>query len=117
MKSNPDKQTRQSGVISELCQAQQKGFVLQIEVELQEKYGKIVYEPRWQMYRNNEANDPTPITEPDDLKDLPSYLRVLVTFNSTVTEKSIGRISKYVCQRYKCRSELLKGNKIAFFEF
>ena len=117
MKSSLDKQQRQGGIISELCQAQQKGFVVQIEVELQERYGKIVYEPRWQMYRNNEVDDPTCITEPDDLKDLPGYLRVLVTFNSTVTERSIGRISKYVCERYKCRSQLLTGNKIAFFEF
>lgn len=117
MKSSEDKKNRQTDVISELCKAQQRGFVVQIEVELQEKYGKIVYEPRWQMYRNNESGDTARITEPDDLKDLPAYLRLLVTFNSTVTEKSIGKISKYVCKRYLCRSEVLGANKIAFFEF
>jgi hypothetical protein len=117
MKNNLDKKIRQTDIVSEFCQAQQKGFVLQIEIELHDKYGKIVYEPMWQMYRNNEANEPTSITQADDLKNLPAYIRLLVTFDSTVNQASINKIVKYVCARYKCRSELLSGNKIVFFEF
>lgn len=117
MKSNANKKSRQTDIVSEFCAAQQKGFVIQIEVELQEKYGKIVYEPRWQMYRNNELMEPTCITQADELKDLPTYLRLYVTFNSTVTEKSINRISNYVCKNYFCQTQKLTGNKIVFFDF
>lgn len=116
MKNNADRRKRQLAILSEFCAAQKNGFVLNIEIDLAEKHGKIIYEQKWEMYRNNEHEEPIPVTESDDLKDVPNFNKLYVTFSERVLKKSLEKICDYAAKQYDCKFTLA-DHKITFFEF
>lgn len=115
MKNNSSKAERQLAILDELYDAQEKEYVIYLELELEKLDSKIIYEPIWQMYRNNELAETTQVVK-ENLKDCPNYSKLRATFCSTVDQKKLNKIAKYASMKYSCKY-IISENRITFFEF
>lgn len=114
MKISADKKQNQTNLLQEFYKAQEKEFVTNMEMELEHKTGKIIYEPTWQMYRN-ELTDIHAVSS-ETVLDCPTYVKLDVTFCSSVDTKKLHKIAKYASEKYGCKSSIV-NNKISFFGF
>lgn len=103
MKDSP-KTKLQKMILDEFARAQQSGFVIKIDMELEPGNGKIIYEPLAVMYRNNEYSGEAEYkTYTEDLKDVPHFSTLHVHFSALATKESIDKIEKYVAEKYRCK--------------
>lgn len=114
--NDSNKKKRQLEILRELREAQQKDFISLIEIELAEDAAKIIYEPDWNMYRNNDLDHMVSVYPGDKLDETPSYVKLFVTFSVSVSKEHIDKISKYASKKYGC-DFLVLGNRITFFGF
>lgn len=102
--SDSPKTKLQKTMLDEFARAQQSGFVIKIDMELEPGNGKIIYEPSAVMYRNNEYDGEVEHkTYTEDLKDLPHFSTLHVHFSDLATKQSIEKIEKYVTEKYRCK--------------
>lgn len=116
--SKTEKHSRQKKIISELMKARENGFIDHIDVVLEEKSVKVIYDPDATMFKH-EWTDTKPLTEVSeskDLDDLPNYKSLYVTFSSSVLQKTIQKIAEYVSTTYQCKHNIYKS-RVDFFEF
>jgi hypothetical protein len=110
---------KQKAILEEFMKAQHNGFVYNIDIELKEKSGKIIYDPDAAMYRNNEWDYQAQITGDNytqDLDNVPEYKTLYIRFADGVKHEAIMKIKEYISQKYQCRCAVYDG-RITVFDF
>ena len=116
--SKTDRINRQKQIISELLKARDNGFIDRIDVVLEEKSARIIYDPDAAMFKNEWSdiqmlNDPSHV---NDLEELPNYKSLYVIFSSNVLQKTVQKIADYVSNTYQCK-HTIHQLRVDFFEF
>ena len=77
------RQAHQKKILRELLSARDSGFILRIDLELDQPDVKIIYDPDSAMYKNewsnmNTVEESLKSTKNDDLDSIPTYRSIMI---------------------------------------
>jgi hypothetical protein len=112
------KESHQKKIIQELLKARDGGFILRIDLELDQPEVKIIYDPDNAMYKNEWSKTNTvEDTKNNDLDNIPSCRSILVKFSDGVKKQTIKKIAEYVSKSYFCKHTIYENNRLTFYDF
>jgi len=112
----------QKKILRELLSARDSGFILRIDLELDQPDVRIIYDPDSAMYKNewsntNSVEESLKITKNNDLDNIPSYRSVMIKFSEMVKKDTINKIAEYVSKTYDCKNSVYDNNRLTFYDF
>ena len=116
------RQAHQKKILRELLSARDSGFILRIDLELDQPDVKIIYDPDSAMYKNewsnmNTVEESLKSTKNDDLDSIPPYRSIMIKFSDGVNRDTINKIAEYVSKTYDCKNSVYDNNRLTFYDF